>query len=378
MANNSVMAQKPVKKKKIALALQGGAAYGAFTWGVLDRLLEDERIEITAVSGTSAGAMNAAALASGLDENGAEGAKNKLKELWNTLAYDEVVKNVPYLGGAGSKSNRMLSRMLKQVMPETAAGDLVKTFKAFTQGTTMSLINGKDGLFEEQLEKIIDFDTLRSKKDGIPLFVAATDINAHKERIFDRSDVTAKAVKASCALPLIVGAVEIDGRLYWDGGYLANPAIAPLKDGDAADILVIQTIHMQERDGMAPIKSGIDRLMEFTNNASLRRDLEEIGRDNARIAQNPKAAKALGLREIRTHGIQIGKELKAEHMMCFDRDHIDELYAAGRKAADDWIRQNFRHIGRKSTFTRDAVQPPAQQTARGRKTLKTRAPKSPK
>lgn len=353
------MAKKAkTEKKKVMLALQGGGAFGAFTWGVLDRLLEDERIEISAVSGTSAGAMNAVAITHGLAENGNEGARDTLRSLWNSLAYDEAVKKMPYVGTAGSKSNRALAKMFKQLMPETAAGDFMKSLKAVTQGATLSVLNGRPGLFEDALGQIIDFDALKKDKKGVPLFIAATDINAHKERIFDRTDITPTAVKASCALPVVIGEVEIGGRKYLDGGYTANPAIAPLKECDG-DLLIIQTIEMHERDGLAPVTSSIDRVMEFTNNASLRRDLEEIDRDNKLVRKNPEAAAALGLKEIHTHVVKIGKELKAEHMLCFDRDHLEELFAAGRKAADDWLAQHFDDLGKKSSFTRERAMPPS-------------------
>ena len=134
--------KKTAEKKKVMLALQGGGAFGAFTWGVLDRLLEDERIEISAISGTSAGAMNAVAIAHGLAENGNEGARDTLRNLWNSLAYDEAVKKMPYLGAAGSKSNRALAKMFKQLMPETAAGDFMKSLKAVTQGACVRTLLG--------------------------------------------------------------------------------------------------------------------------------------------------------------------------------------------------------------------------------------------
>jgi len=351
--------KKTPKKKKVMLAMQGGGAFGAFTWGVLDRLLEDERIEISAISGTSAGAMNAVAIAHGLAENGNEGARDTLRNLWNSLAYDEAVKQMPYVGTAGSKSNRALAKMFKQLMPETAAGDFMKSLKAVTQGATLSVLNGRAGLFESALEKVVDFAALKKNKKAVPLFIAATDVNAHKERIFDRSDITSTAVKASCALPVVIGEVEIDGRKYLDGGYTANPAIAPLKECDSNDLLIIQTIEMHERDGLATIDSSIDRMMEFTNNASLRRDLEDIDRDNKLVAKDPDAAAALGIKEIHTHVVKIGQELKAEHMLCFDRDHLDELFDAGRQAADDWLAQHFDDLGKKSSFTRERAMPPS-------------------
>lgn len=363
------MTQKtPTPKKKVMLALQGGAAYGAFTWGVLDRLLDDDRIEITAVSGTSAGALNASALAHGLDENGKQGAKDKMKSVWNSLTYDEIVKHVPYVGETGSKSSRALSKLFKKLSSDNTQLDIIKSLQAATQGTTLSLINRKEGFFEETLEKSVDFDRLRQAKDGIPLYIAATDINAHQPRIFDRSDITSKAVKASCALPIIIGEVDIDGKLYWDGGYTANPALEPLKECDGNDILIIQTMPMLERDADTPVQSVTDLLSEFSNNASLRHELANIANDNARVKKSPKAAEELGIKEIHTHSINIGKALKTEHMLCFDRDHLDELYAEGYKAAETWLAQNFDKLGQESTFTRPHITPPSHSAKPPRKT----------
>jgi len=363
---------KPTEKKKIMLALQGGAAYGAFTWGVIDRLLEDDRIDITAVSGTSAGALNASALAHGLDENGKDGAKAKVKAVWESLTYDEVVKQVPYVGETGSKSNRALSKLFKKFSSGNAHADFIKSLQAVTQGATLSLINSTEGLFEETLEKTVDFDKLKNKKDGIPVFVAATDINDHKARIFDRSDLSATAVKASCALPVIIGEVEIDGKMYWDGGYTSNPPLRPLMECEDQDILIVQTMPMVERDDDAAVDSVTGQIMEFSNNASLRHELEAIDKDNERVRKDPDAAEKLGMKEIHTHTIHMGKSMKAEHMMCFDRDHLEELYDSGYKAAEKWLADNFDDLGKKSTFVRTASTAPAHEPQKQRKNTRFR------
>ena len=336
-------------RKKIALALQGGAAYGAFTWGVLDRLLQDERIEIVAVSGTSAGGLNAVALAYGLDMGGRDKAREVLKKVWNSLTYDEAIQNMPVIGKTSSNLNKALRRAFENIKKYDKNGKL-KAVQSATQGTMMGFLNRKAGLFEEVLEDSIDFKELQKNKSGIPVFVSVTDVNVHSARIFTRDDISAKSVKASCAIPVVIGGVEIDSNIYWDGGFMDNPHIEALKDCNTDDILIVQTIPFLMRESSDKPNSTADRVLEFRANASIRKDLEYIEKDNERFLKNPKAAKKLGIKKINTHLINANKELKASHMLAFDRLHIDELYELGVKAADEWIKANFDKIGKESSF----------------------------
>ncbi len=357
---------KPQNKKKITLALQGGAVYGAFTWGVLDRILQDDRIEVTGISGASAGALNAVAVADGMDKNGSKGAIESLNSMWESLTYDQAVRSMPIIGKASSEASRKLSGLFKALSKRDDKG-ILKDIQATGQGVMMSLLSKSGGLFEDNIAETIDFEALRANKSGIPVFVSATDVNAHKARIFDRSDVSALSIKASCAIPIIIGDVEIDGSIYWDGGFTENPPIAPLRECDASDILIIQTIPFLERESDMSVDSVADRLLEFRSNSSIRKDLEYIQQDNARVSKNPKAAAELGIKEIHTHLIGIDREVKNSHMMRFDRAHMKELHDLGFTAADKWLKNNFDSIGLKSTFT-----PNDNETSSTPKKIKTR------
>lgn len=349
--------QKP-PKKKVTLALQGGASYGAFTWGVLDRLLEDERIEIVGISGASAGALNAVALAYGMDEGGRKGAQNCLRQTWTKLSYEEISKDMPYLGAKSKVMNKGLSAVFNFLSKYDKRGR-VKATQAKIQGAVIALTSGKGDFFEDNIGRIIDFDSLKKKQDGIPLFVSATDIHNHKSRIFDRTDISARAVKASCALPEIFDDVIINGRLYWDGGFTDNPAITPLKECDAEDIIIIQTLPILKRKAPEEQATDEDMLYELLFNASVRKDIQAIQMDNARVRKDPEAAKKLGIKKINTHIINSGKVMPSKLTMCFDQDHLKTLHDMGYMAADKFLADHFDKIGNDSSFTMNTARPPS-------------------
>jgi NTE family protein len=283
---------------------------------VLDRLLEEGNIEITAVSGASAGSMNAVALAQGMDKNGPEGARKNLKDFWD-----------------GMKSDRYnVASVFSDIF--NLATSRIKT------------------VLRERLNKAIDFKSLQDTPNGLPLFVIASDVDNHKPRIFTRKDICAKAVKASCAVPFIFSPVELDGRRYWDGALTDNPAISPMEDIEG-DLVIIQTFPLLDKTQTKSRFSSQDRLMEFAANASIRKDVNAIQKDNERYDKNPKAAKELGIRKTHTHLINIGRPLKSSRAMDFDHRHINKLYQYGRKAADAWLAQNAHKLGVESTFTGD-------------------------
>jgi NTE family protein len=197
-------------KKKISLALQGGGSHGAFTWGVLDRLLEDERIALQGVSGASAGAINAALLASGLTEGGPEGARRKLGQFWQSI--------MTSLPNPAMQALLMLTRFL-----------------APAQLNPLNL-----NPLREILAAQIDFERLR-RECRLALFVAATEVGSGMPRIFRTSEITAEVLLASACLPSVHHAVEIEGKAYWDGGLTANPPLRPLiYECEARDLLLVR------------------------------------------------------------------------------------------------------------------------------------------
>ena len=246
-----------VEPSRLNLALQGGGAHGAFTWGALDRLLEERRLAFGAISGTSAGAVNAVLLAAGLVEDGPAGALEKLARFWTGLCR--------HGGGDG------LFEALPGLQRLQHAGmDLIGKFFAPAQFNPLDFNPMRD-----LLRTLVDFEQLR--RDGPDLFIAATDAATGRKRIFTRLDISLDAVMASACLPQIHRAVEIDGRQYWDGGYVANPPLIPLiNPAKSEDTLLIQLIPLAGQGAPADhagISEGLNRIIF---NAPLRQEIAAI------------------------------------------------------------------------------------------------------
>ena len=206
----------PSTTKRINLALQGGGAHGAFTWGVLDQLLSDERLAIEGISGTSAGAVNAVMLADGLARGGREEAQKRLADFWRAAS---STGNLPALQRAVME--RLLSFTPLEGTPMQAWFDALSRYFSPYDVNPLNINPLKD-----LIERFVDFDALRADTD-LQLFISATNVQTGRVRIFPREKITAEAVMASACLPLLFRAVEIDGVPYWDGGYLGNPVIFP-------------------------------------------------------------------------------------------------------------------------------------------------------
>ena len=217
------------KFKTVNLALQGGGAHGAFTWGVLDRFIEDGRLDFEAISGTSAGAMNAVVLADGLMRGGAAGARERLEAFWRGISREGLA------GRAHAILEPILSFWQVPSFPRFPA------FTGFGQFASPHTLNPLDiNPLREVLEGLVDFDRVRANK-GLQLFVSATNVRDGKIKIFSGEAVTVEAVMASACLPHLYRAVEIDGEAYWDGGYSGNPALFPFfTETRCEDILLVQ------------------------------------------------------------------------------------------------------------------------------------------
>ena len=216
--------------KRINLALQGGGAHGAFTWGVLDQILSDERLSIEGISGTSAGAMNAVMLADGLCRGGREEAQKRLADFWRSASSNG---NLPVLQRAVVE--RLLSFTPLEGSPAQAWFDALSRYFSPYDVNPLNINPLKD-----LIERFVDFEKLRADTD-LQLFISATNVQTGRVRIFSRDKITADAVMASACLPLLFRAVEIDGVPYWDGGYLGNPVIFPFfRTTETEDVLVVQ------------------------------------------------------------------------------------------------------------------------------------------
>jgi NTE family protein len=340
------------RRLRINLALQGGGAHGAFTWGVLDRLLEEDDLEIGWVSGTSAGAVNAVALASGLADGGPEAARAKLRQVWRAV-YDAGVPDFlrmnPFLYG--------LTRSLA-LSPVTS---LMSPYEFNPLGF--------DPL-RRLLEETIDFARIRSDAP-LELLIAATEVATGRARLFRRSELSIEAVLASACLPTLHHAVEIDGVAYWDGGFSANPDLITLaRESPLRDTVIVQIAPLATHGlptGPREIAAHVNRL---TFNAPLLRDVAIIetiremssGRFGAR--RGPLAS----LARHRFHLIDAGRTTSAlnpETKMKPDWGLLTYLHGAGRTEAHKWLDGHRAHIGRRGTVDLRAryLAPPATRAA---------------
>ena len=348
--------QRPAKKGhlRIDLALQGGGSHGAFTWGVLDRLLEDERLEIAGISGTSAGAMNAVALAAGLMEGGRDGARAALRRFWHRVADASPFSQLQDspLGLLFGPENPWLKPWLA---PLQQAAQYVGSQLSPYQLNPLNLNPLRDILADT-----VDFKAVRAC-DRTHLFIAATHVATGELRIFRQEEITADMVLASACLPLLFQAVEIDGEAYWDGGYAGNPALLPLiAETDADDLLLVQ-INPSRRDTLPTTAEDIlDRASEVTFNASLIKELRTIGliKEVLADAGRPDCAYRRSLfrriDDLRLHRLDAEAELSqfgASSKTQTSRAFLQQLHDIGRQTADTWLAKHGKHLGQRSTFT---------------------------
>ncbi len=328
------------RKKKINLALQGGGAHGAFTWGVIDHLLEDGRIHIAGVSGTSAGAMNAVMLADGLARGGDEEARKRLAEFWRAAS---IGGNLP--GPQRAVLDRVLALMPIEASPLRFMVDTMSRVLSPYDLNPLN-INPLKGL----IERFVDFDAIRAFKN-LDIFISATNVHSGRLRVFKREEINADVVMASAALPLVFRAVEIEGEPYWDGGFTGNPAILPLiESNEIDDVLVVQISPLSRNVTPTSARDIVHRVNEITFNSSLDselRALEYIGRIASKRGKGAAPAANVKVHRIVLDGA--GK-LGAGTGLNADYDFFALLHRAGRRAARRFLDAHFRDIGRRSTL----------------------------
>ncbi len=255
-----------LKQRKINLALQGGGAHGAFTWGVLDKLLEDGRFEIEGISGTSAGAMNAVVLADGFHKAGADGAREKLHDFWHAIGRNWRFSPIQRTAWDVFMGNWSLDSS-----PGFRLFDVISRFSSPYDFNPLNINPLLDVLKEE-----VSFARVRDCTE-IKIFLAATNVWNGKVRIFETQEMTPDVVMASACLPHLFQAVEIDGIPYWDGGYMGNPALFPFYSAtQSEDILLVQINPVERAETPRSAREILSRLDEITFNASLLREFRAI------------------------------------------------------------------------------------------------------
>ncbi|BCP55388.1 alpha/beta hydrolase [Kaistia sp. 32K] len=327
-------------RKTLNLGLQGGGAHGAFTWGVLDRLLEDGRLDFEGISGTSAGALNAVALADGLARDGTAGARARLRELWT---------RVSAAGRPGASARDLMEAWMGAWrMPAMQPFHMIEAMTNFASPYGFNPMNINP--LKEIVTELVDFDRLRAAKTP-KLFISATAVRTGKIKVFSGEGVTAEAIMASACLPYLFQTVIVDGEPYWDGGFMGNPALFPFfTETRATDILLVQINPIERNTVPTSTKEILERMSEITFNASLLREFRAIDFVNRMLDEG--RLDPARYRRNRVHRIDAGKALeKFSASTKFDtsRAFFEELHEAGREAARDWLAAHFKDIGVRDT-----------------------------
>jgi len=328
----------------IDLALQGGGSHGAFTWGVLDRLLEEPRLRIVAISGTSAGAMNAAVLADGWTDGGAEGARTALDKYWQ-----RVSRAAAFSPLQRSPLDRLMGQWTLDTSPAYIAMDLMSRVLSPYDLNPLGFNPLRSILVES-----IDFDRLA--RSPIKLFVTATNVRTGRGHIFRNPEITADVLLASACLPTMFRAIEIDGEAYWDGGFVGNPTITPLiRESDAHDTILVQ-INPRERPETPRTAADIlNRLNEISFNSPLMKELRMIAL--LRQVADPGTGEGARWAQMRMHRIRtdILAQFGASSKLNAEWDFVDMLRTEGRKAASEFLIASGNDIGKRSTADLDVL-----------------------
>jgi len=323
----------------IDLALQGGGAHGAFTWGVLDRLLQEQHLQVDGISGTSAGAMNAAVLASGFAMGGAEGAREALTDFWRRVSDGALLSPL---------KRTPLDILLGRLSPGNSPALWAMEWTARTFSPYELNPMGWNPL-RSILEDSIDFERLRSSP--IKVFITATCVNTGRPRIFHNGEATVDALLASACLPQMFQAVEIDGRAYWDGGFSGNPTISPLvRECSANDTILVQ-INPVERSQTPKTASGIaSRVNEISFNAPLLKELRMIALLQ-QVADTGQCEGQLWAR-MRMHRIESDylNGLDYASKMNAEWAALTALRDEGIKAADTFLAEKGHHLGKRASL----------------------------
>jgi NTE family protein len=326
----------------VDLALQGGGSHGAFTWGVLDRLLEEEGFRLEAISGTSAGAMNAAVLAHGLIAGGPEGARKALDEFWRRVA--DAATFSPF---QRSPLDRMMGRWSLDYSPMYIATDLLARLIS-----PYDLAGAASNPLRNILTEIVDFGRLSSGR--IKLFITCTNVRTGRGRVFRNPEITPDVLLASACLPTMFQAVEIGGELYWDGGYSGNPTIAPLvRECDSHDTILVQINPVARTEAPLTAQEIHNRVNEVSFNATLMKELKMIAL--LRRVANQAEGEGQQWGQMRMHLIRsdLLATLGASSKLNAEWEFLTMLRDEGRRAADEFVSNHRDEIGIRSTFDID-------------------------
>jgi len=341
-------AERPRARKRINLALQGGGAHGAFTWGVLDHLLDDGRLAVEGISGTSAGAVNAVMLADGLRRGGAAEARKRLGEFWRAAS----------LGGDLPPLQRAVIGRLFSLLPAEGSPtlDWLTAWSRYLSPYDVNPLNINP--LKDLIERFVDFDGLRA--DSRPLFIAATNVRTGRLHVFPHDKVSAEAVMASACLPAVFRAVEIEGVHYWDGGYLGNPVLYPFfHTTDCEDLLIVQINPLVRKKLPTSTREIMSRVNEITFNAPLLSELRAIELVNRLVDQGrlPRGSGPNQYRRINVHRVVLeglGERFAYATKLRNDYESFELLRKLGQRAARRFLDAHYADIGVRSSIDLDA------------------------
>ena len=328
----------------VDFALQGGGAHGAFTWGVLDRLLEEPWLRIDGISGTSAGAMNAAVLVDGYADNGVDGARAALENFWRRVARAALLSPL-----RRTPLDVLLGRWTLDHSPVFVAMDLMaRVFSPY------DLSPGGANPLRNILAETVDFGRLA--RASIKLFVTATNVRTGRGQVFRNSEITPDVLLASACLPTLFQAIEIDGESYWDGGYSGNPTITPLvRECRSQDTILVQINPVERPQSPRSARDILNRLNEVSFNAVLLKELRMIAL--LRQVAQPENSENAKWANMRIHRItsDVMVELGYSSKLNAEWEFLCMLRDEGRRAGDAFLSTHHHDLGRRSTFDLDEL-----------------------
>ena len=334
------MAAKKSKKRRLNLALQGGGAHGAFTWGALDRLLDEEDIEVEGVSATSAGAMNGAMYTTGLKCGGPEEAKRRLAAFWGEIHDAYPLNKAPWSAWA-----QAFGMLPPDMNPAFALGEALSRLISPYQTNLLDINPLRDAL-----EATIDFDKIK-RHDDPRLFVCATDVASGRAKIFMGDEITVEALLASACLPTLYKAVEINGRAYWDGGFTGNPALWPLiYETSTQDVMIIQINPIVRDEAVRDAPAIHARINEISFNSNLLAELRAINTIDRLVACGDLPSGRY--KRMRIHAVADPETMSkygAASKVTPSTKMLDDLFDAGRACMSRWLEEHKDKIGVESS-----------------------------
>jgi NTE family protein len=328
--------------RQINLALQGGGSHGAFAWGVLDRLLEDERVGVEGIVGTSAGAMNAVVTAYGLTLGGSDGARKSLRRFWEAVAEQGNWSIMQ-----PSWFDRLRSPGSLDYSPGWMVMDMWSRVLSPYQINPANYHPLRDILSEQ-----INFETLR-QSDKVKLFVCASNVITNRLHVFEHSEISVDAILASACIPSVFQAVEIDGEYFWDGGYMGNPPIFPIiYNCTSTDVLLIMVNPIQIKQVPQTAQAILDRINTLSFNSSLMREMRAINFVNRLVERGFDEGGRL--KKMLIHCIDAEEEMSklgVSSKLNVSREFLKWLFELGRKRAEAFLHEHFEKIGKESSIS---------------------------